>query len=383
MRKKVCFARVGGYEADPLRSSLETVLAEQIASFGGVSGKRIMLKPNLLAWRRAGDIACVHPAVIVETSRIFLDAGAKEVAVMENPAIQTAPAILHSMGISDALAKLGVRSANFSDYRKVEMPGQVRFHHLELAAEFLGFDAVVDIAKAKTHAMMTLTLCVKNLFGLVKGSERMGWHLAVGRDFSQFADMLLDIWLTVRPRFNILDAVTCMEGNGPGSGTPVHRGFIAGSSDSLALDSAAAEILGVPDLLLLRRAKERNLLPEFESCGEIPPVEPLKLPDPPGIMLEWGVFLPPFLKKYLRNAVVSKPVLDPERCIGCGLCVKMCPPQSLKLERGKPVFDLPECIRCYCCQEHCPKGAIHPSKTASMRFIGGIENAIRGLFRKS
>ena len=383
MSEKVCFARIGDYEAGNLKTALETVLAEQIASFGGVSGKRIMLKPNLLAWRRPDDIACVHPAVILETARLFRDAGAQEVAVLENPAVQTAPAILHSMGIADELSRLGVRYANFVNYRKLEMPPQVRFHHLELASEFLEYDAVADIAKAKTHAMMTLTLCVKNLFGLVKGSERMGWHLAVGRNFAQFADMLLDIWLTVQPRFNILDAVTCMEGNGPGSGTAVHRGFIAGSTNSLALDAAAAGILGVSDLLLLKCAKERRLLPEYELCGDVPPVEPLKLPDPPGIMLEWGVFLPPFLKKYLRNVVVSKPVLDPERCIGCGLCVKMCPPQSLRLKDGKPAFNLPECIRCYCCQEHCPKGAIRPYKTPAMRVMGGIENAVRGLFRKS
>ena len=121
MSEKVCFARVGDYEAGNLKTALETVLAEQIASFGGVSGKRIMLKPNLLAWRRAWDIACVHPAVIVETSRLFLDAGAKEVAVLENPAVQTAPAILHSMGIADELTRLGVHYANFEKYRKLEM----------------------------------------------------------------------------------------------------------------------------------------------------------------------------------------------------------------------------------------------------------------------
>jgi len=382
MKSDVCYAQVPDYRAPALRSALETVLAEQIASFGGVSGKKIMLKPNLLLWRRADDIACVHPSVIVETAGIFLDAGAAEVAVLENPGVQTAPAILHSMGIFDELKKRNVKIANFADYRKMSMPENVRFHNLELAAEFLEFDAVVDIAKAKTHAMMTLTLCVKNLFGLVKGSERMGWHLAVGKDFSQFADMLLDIWLTVRPRFNILDAVTCMEGNGPGSGTAVQRGFLAGSSDSLALDASSAAVLGVPDLLLLRNAKQRGLLPEFTNSGEVPPVNPLKLPDPPGILVEWGVFLPPFLKPFLRNFVISKPLLDKNLCVGCGLCVKVCPPQSLKLKNGKPVFNLPECIRCYCCQEHCPKGAIRPYKTFSMRIAGGIENAVRGMFPK-
>lgn len=380
MSTPVFYAACPDYTPANLRSALERILTEQLRGSGGVSGKRIMLKPNLLAWRHEDDIACVHPAVIVETARLFLDAGARQVALLENPAVQTAPAIIRSMGIDEELKRLNVYVANFTDYRRLPLPPEVRFHNLELAAEFQEYDAVADIAKAKTHAMMILTLCVKNLFGLVKGSERMGWHLAVGRDFEQFADMLLDLYLAVRPCFNILDAVVCMEGNGPGSGTPAHRGFLAGAADSLALDASAAEILGVPNLLLLRNAEKRGLDLSFENRGEIPSAAPLKRPDPPGIMTEWGVFLPPFLKGFLRECVISKPRLDPALCIGCGLCAKMCPPQSLKLRDGKPVFDLPNCIRCYCCQEHCPKGAITPHKTLSMRLAEKVEDGVRALF---
>ena len=366
-----------------LKAAIEQVLAVQIEDFpGGVSGKRIMLKPNLLAWRREEDVACVHPAFLLESARAFLDAGASEVAILENPAVQTAPAIIRSMGIAGELAAMHVKVASFEHFEKASLRENARFRNLELAREYLDFDAVCDIAKAKTHGMMTLTLCVKNLFGLVGGSGRMGWHLAVGRDFAMFADMLLDIYLTVRPRFNLLDAIVCMEGNGPGSGTPVQRGFVAGASDALALDASAAPLLGVENLLLLQSAERRGLLTPFLYTGDVPERNPLLLPDPPGMLTEWGVPLPPFLKDRLRDWVISKPLLDPEKCIGCGLCVKMCPPQSLKLKDGRPVFDLPNCIRCFCCQEHCPKGAIVPKKTFPMRCMERFESCVRLLFGK-
>ena len=213
---RVAYARCASYaDRRILKESIEKALAVQLEDFGGVSGKKIMLKPNLLAWRRKEDIACVHPDFVVESARAFLDAGASEVAIIENPAVQTAPAIIKSMGIAGELAAMNVKVANFERFAKISPPENVRFKNIEAAQEYLEFDAVCDIAKAKTHGMMKLTLCVKNLFGLVKGSERMGWHLAVGRDFAMFADMLLDIYLTVRPQFNLLDAITCMEGNGP------------------------------------------------------------------------------------------------------------------------------------------------------------------------
>ena len=212
---RVAYARCASYaDRRILKESIEKALAVQLEDFGGVSGKKIMLKPNLLAWRRKEDIACVHPAFVVESARAFLDAGASEVAIIENPAVQTAPAIIKSMGIAGELAAMNVKVANFERFAKISPPENVRFKNIEAAQEYLEFDAVCDIAKAKTHGMMKLTLCVKNLFGLVKGSERMGWHLAVGRDFAMFADMLLDIYLTVRPQFNLLDAITCMESGG-------------------------------------------------------------------------------------------------------------------------------------------------------------------------
>jgi len=65
------------------------------------------------------------------------------------------------------------------------------------------------------------------------------------------------------------------------------------------------------------------------------------------------------------------------RCIGCGVCARVCPPQSLKIEGGKPRFELRNCIRCYCCQEHCPQGAIIVKRTLLMRIAGRLETWLR------
>ena len=383
---RLAFAPCADYTTQNLRPTLEHVLQPQIEAAGGISGKSVMLKPNLLAWRRENDPQAVNPRFIVETAKVFLDAGASRVAILENPAVQTTPQILRAMGIADELKSLGVASANFKNYIKQPPLDAVFFRNLEIADEFREYDFVADLAKAKTHGMMTLTFCVKNLFGLVNGGDRLAWHLAVGRDYDKFADMLLDLYLVVRPAFNLLDAVTCMEGNGPGAGTPADRHFVAGGTDALVLDAVAARVLGVdPDTLhIIKRAKARGLFPAPETVDNpdpLPVCEPLALPDRPVMdmaQMHLGVGIPKWMQKPLYKLMVVNPVLDPAKCVGCGVCVKMCPPKSLKLSSGKPAFDLPHCIRCFCCQEHCPKGAITPRMTRMMRFVKAVDRLFRG-----
>lgn len=381
MKKQVVFARCAGYDPAILRPALEEVFAPQLADFGSIYGKSVMLKPNLLAWKRENDPTCVNGAVIVETAKLFLDAGAAKVSVLENPAIRDAGAILESMGVAGELKKLNVEYANFSDYRLCDLEERSVFKSAELAREYLDFDCVADLAKVKTHGMMTLTLAVKNLFGFISGSERLAWHLKVRKNFPLFADFLLDLYLNIAPQFNLLDGIVAMEGNGPGSGTPVNCSFLAGCSDALALDAAAAPLLGVNDLLIVRRAEERNILPEYEITGAIPALAPLKLPDPPSPVSQWGLPLPTGLRETMREKLLAKPALDKNKCVGCGICAKMCPPQSLKMKNGKPVFSLKECIRCCCCQEHCPQGAIEFRNNILLKGIERFRSILSKLAR--
>lgn len=373
----VYYASAANYSDAELEAALNAALLPCIEEIGGVEGRKVMIKPNFLEWKGHEKPVCVAPELLLALCRMLKSLGAQTIAVIENPAVKSAPVIVENMGISNELAALGVTVANCTDYQQCSMAESSSFHQLELAQEFRNFDVVIDFAKAKTHAMMTLTLAVKNLFGLVRGSERLGWHLAVGRDYERFADMLLDIYSIVKPQISIVDAVVAMEGNGPGSGTPVKLNFIACSTDALALDASVASKMGVDDLLVVRQAQKRSLDIAFADCGDIPEKFAVKLPDPPRMGLEWGVYFPPKLREFLRRNMVARPELDSRLCIGCGVCAEMCPPKSLKLVNNKPVFKLNECIRCFCCQEHCPKGAITSRKTLLMKFADKFEKFIR------
>ena len=53
------------------------------------------------------------------------------------------------------------------------------------------------------------------------------------------------------------------------------------------------------------------------------------------------------------------PVVDPEKCNGCGNCVEICPSEVYEIEEEKSNPNRPEdCIECWACVSQCPMESI-------------------------
>lgn len=54
--------------------------------------------------------------------------------------------------------------------------------------------------------------------------------------------------------------------------------------------------------------------------------------------------------------------INHEICVGCGLCVKACPMDVIRLNGKKAVVCyVEECMCCAACEDVCPAGAIYVS----------------------
>jgi NAD-dependent dihydropyrimidine dehydrogenase PreA subunit len=60
-----------------------------------------------------------------------------------------------------------------------------------------------------------------------------------------------------------------------------------------------------------------------------------------------------------RDTKPILPIIDRQRCTGCGLCEQLCPTKAVEVRDGVAVVVRPEdCTFCDVCESYCPEGAI-------------------------
>src|ERR1035437_7687866 len=251
-------------------SQVEIKLAELIEMMGGVEqfvkpNERIALKPNLLLATEQEKAVTTHPSVLAATGKIFGKV-AGSIVLAESPGSgyaydkKTLEKTYQVCGMTDA-AKDGGIELNFdTSFETVSFPEGRLVKRFEVITPILRCDGYFNLCKLKTHSLMIMTGGVKNIFGVIPGRSKPGYHSTMTTR-ELFAGMLLDLAALVPPKLTIMDAVTGMEGDGPFNGTPRHIGLLIASSDPLSLDVVVSEIMGLPKEKnpLLVEARKRNL----------------------------------------------------------------------------------------------------------------------------
>ncbi|MBW8016600.1 MAG: 4Fe-4S dicluster domain-containing protein [Planctomycetes bacterium] len=79
--------------------------------------------------------------------------------------------------------------------------------------------------------------------------------------------------------------------------------------------------------------------------------------------------------KYLQNVATLE--LDTEKCVGCGMCVTVCPHAVFVIEDKKAIIvEKDACMECGACRENCPVSAI-----AVRSGVGCASGIINGFIR--
>jgi uncharacterized protein (DUF362 family) len=212
-----------------------------------VKDRSVLLKPNLVEFDPAGVIN-THPDLIAATVEAFRSAGAREVLVGEGPGHRRDNEyLLDASGLGYALRDVGARYIDFNTDRVREVPLRSRFTDLGslyLPETLLDADLIVSMPKLKTHKWVGATLSMKNMFGIVPGSV-YGWPKNVLHWHGVGASIIdINAALTI-PRFNIVDGIIGMEGNGPIQGDARQSGVLVFGEDAVAVDATCARLMGL------------------------------------------------------------------------------------------------------------------------------------------
>lgn len=99
-------------------------------------------------------------------------------------------------------------------------------------------DCFITMSIFKVHAMTTLSLSLKNLWGCFPDPRmRVLWHKNLGHKFALIAKVL-------KPKIVVIDGTTALNEHGPMFGKPVNLGVILVSDNTVAADKVASQIMG-------------------------------------------------------------------------------------------------------------------------------------------
>jgi len=363
---------------------IEAAVDRAIRSIGGFHdvirpGMTVALKVNLLKRNKPEDNVTTNPLVVAAVAKQVIALGAKAV-IGDSPGGPFNKAVLKDLykmtGMEQAAALSGAELNFNTDVVEVGNPSGLVANQLTQMAFTHQADVVIDLPKLKTHGMTRYTGAVKNLFGTIPGTVKVEYHYRMP-ELKEFSTMLVDVCEFVKPAFTIMDAVWGMEGDGPSAGDPRKIGLILASRSPYALDFAAAGIImeNPMEICTIQRAVERGIGPasfdEIELVGDdyaSVRIPDFNVPHSQGVDILKGR-APKFLLPLANRILTPRPKLMPKRCIGCGICMRSCPPKAITMVEKRPKFDLDVCIRCFCCHELCPEKALMIKRSALIRML--------------
>ena len=272
--------RVGaGRDSDPYAATRRAIDAS--GEFPDVSGRTVVVKPNLMMAADSQTGATTDPEVTRAVVDRALSGGAATVFVTE-----TSPQGAHFAATGhDAFATYDPR-VQLLDVSTLPVvlavvPGGMAYNAILAPDLYVRQDIVfISVGKLKTHEQAVATLTVKNLLGLPAVDRYISYPT-----FSRFAmhdrdlsGTILDLNRLRSIHFAVIDGVIGMEGPGPAFGSPVRMDLVLAGRNAVAVDRVGLSVMSLPQTSVryLAYASRFALGPEDLSSIELvgDPVEP-------------------------------------------------------------------------------------------------------------
>jgi len=371
---KVVVVKVDNYDEQVVEQAMQELLEE----LGGISefikpNDKVLIKPNMVEGVAKELMVTTHPEVVRALIRQVKQAGGIAL-VGDSPGVSSTLKVAEKCGILEVCQQEGAELVSFAEKVDVVFPPGRTIKKFALAAAYQQVDQIISLAKMKTHSFMGVTGTIKNLFGLIVGTDKAQFHLRMKKR-SDFAGMLVDLAQVVKPVLYIVDGIVGMEGNGPRNGIAKQAGVLLGGINGFAVDSVMTEIMGYQGekMPVTARALSLGLSPTLENIQIVGSGRDVRLQFArPRNLESTDHWVPAPIVDFFQSQLTAKPEIS-KRCVACERCIRHCPPAAMQMVDHKVIIDDQKCIRCYCCQELCPADAVELKNGFLLRLIKKIK----------
>ncbi len=313
-------------------------------------GKNVFVKPNMLRPARPEEHVVTDPRLLAETVE-FLIADGAEVTVGDNPVpgsgYKYENEIAEYCGYMEAAGNAWRNIGRYS--AKMKKPKNLLKEYY-VSREVIDCDMLVSLPKFRCHDLMTMSLSVKNHFGIVPGGFKPYIH-ALFPKIRDFGKVLVEIYETRPADVIIVDCVEVVDARGKVH----HPGIVIGGDNGYAVDYVCALMAGIDPFKVptTKVGRDRGLFDpqRVEIDGELHAIRGFGMP----FVFPFRNRIVEFVAQILYRIWLARvPFIDHALCTRCLSCKNVCPPRAIKGH----YIDYDKCIECYCCLEVCPKKAI-------------------------
>jgi len=358
---------------------IEAAAHRLISQVGGMASvvkdaKMALLKPNFVAGRPARTGSTTSFALLKAVSEEVRACGAQPV-LCESPGTEfDREATYTILGVEKFCAENGIHiirvdpEGGEQDWVELRPKGAKRLHRFRVP-RFLQAACFINLPVLKTHVVSTMTLGMKNPMGILPRPDRRAMH-TLGID-----QCIVDMNRGIKPDLTIVDGSVGQDGEGPLYGEKADLQVLVAGRDSLAVDLASCQLVGVKprDIPHLRLALEQLSKPSWTLVGEdVGVIKQFRLPEQKALyrFIFWLMYPLDYpyswiaergrhfcTTLYSTGLVGTCPQINEASCTRCGICVEACPlPGVIDLKTLQVNYKT--CQRCLLCYEACPENAI-------------------------
>ncbi len=237
---------------------------ELAGGLGIEEGDVVVIKPNAKNQSPSGYGVVTETRVVEAVVSLAFRRGAKRVKIAEGAAYPTGAydsiAAFKATGIADITKRWDVELIDLNSYDSldIDVSNGLVLDWVRVGRSVIEADVVINVPVLKTHLETLVSVCLKNVgVGCATREEKKRLH-RLGID-----EGLVDVYSLVKPKFNLVDGIVALEGDGPnlppGKAKPL--GLLIAGEDGLAVDAVCARIMGLnpKEVKHLRLAYEQGL----------------------------------------------------------------------------------------------------------------------------